>query len=148
MTENIVQAIPVDREALRRYLFSYWLILHAILTVCLLGFWLPVAIVWIAFLPAYLRRYVADYEAVLTDRRLSIRHGVWWKTQKSIPLEKITDVVVSQGPLERKYGLSRILIQTAGTGHPGLAEGTLLGIREALKIQELIMQTREQAVRG
>jgi uncharacterized protein len=54
-----------------------------------------------------------------------------------VPRSRVQHTDVSQGPLERKHGLGRLVIFTAGTQHsrvelPGLAHHTALDIRDRL----------------
>ncbi|HEY6508083.1 MAG TPA: PH domain-containing protein [Vicinamibacterales bacterium] len=56
---------------------------------------------------------------------LEILHGVYWRTITSIPRSRVQHTDVSQGPLERRYGLGTLVVYTAGTQHsqvklPGL----------------------------
>ena len=56
---------------------------------------------------------------------LEILRGVYWRTITSIPRSRVQHTDVSQGPLERRYGLGTLVVYTAGTQHsqvklPGL----------------------------
>jgi hypothetical protein len=56
---------------------------------------------------------------------LEIQRGVYWRTLTSVPRSRVQHTDVSQGPLERRYGLGTLVIHTAGTSHsqvnlPGL----------------------------
>jgi membrane protein YdbS with pleckstrin-like domain len=56
---------------------------------------------------------------------LEIRRGVYFRTITSIPRSRVQHTDVSQGPLERRYGLGTLVVYTAGTQHsqinlPGL----------------------------
>jgi membrane protein YdbS with pleckstrin-like domain len=42
---------------------------------------------------------------------------VYWRTITSVPRSRIQHTDVSQGPLERRYGLGTLLVYTAGTQH-------------------------------
>jgi membrane protein YdbS with pleckstrin-like domain len=48
---------------------------------------------------------------------LEIHRGVYWRTITSVPRSRIQHTDVSQGPLERRYGLGTLLVYTAGTQH-------------------------------
>lgn len=50
----------------------------------------------------------------ITDRELVIEHGVLSRTRRSIPLERIQDVGIEQGPLSRLFGLAEVRIETGG----------------------------------
>ena len=56
---------------------------------------------------------------------LEIHRGVYWRTITTVPRSRIQHTDVSQGPLERRYGLGTLVVYTAGTQHsqvsvPGL----------------------------
>jgi uncharacterized protein len=68
---------------------------------------------------------------------IEIKRGVVWRRIISIPRSRIQHTDVSQGPLERSYGLGTLVIYTAGTEHarvhlPGLDHRIALRIRDHL----------------
>jgi membrane protein YdbS with pleckstrin-like domain len=66
--------------------------------------------------------------------------GVFFLARKSIPLERITDVALVQGPLMRFFNIWAMRIQTAGSAQ---CEATLYGVREPEKVRELILSQRK-----
>ncbi len=48
---------------------------------------------------------------------IEIQSGVWWRHLMSVPRSRVQHIDVSQGPMERSYGLGRLVIFTAGTEH-------------------------------
>jgi membrane protein YdbS with pleckstrin-like domain len=68
---------------------------------------------------------------------MQIRIGVFWRHVINVPRSRVQHTDVTQGPLQRRYGLGTLLIHTAGTQHaqvslPGLAHETALVIRDHL----------------
>lgn len=68
---------------------------------------------------------------------IEIRKGVVWRRVINVPRSRVQHIDVSQGPLERRYGLATLIIYTAGTEHAkvqlaGLEHGRALNIRELL----------------
>jgi membrane protein YdbS with pleckstrin-like domain len=53
----------------------------------------------------------------LDDDGLEIMRGVYWRTITTIPRSRVQHTDVSQGPLERRYGLGTLVVYTAGTQH-------------------------------
>ncbi len=56
---------------------------------------------------------------------LEIARGVHWQTITNVPRSRVQHTDVSQGPIERRYGLGTLIVYTAGTEHsrvtlPGL----------------------------
>jgi len=48
---------------------------------------------------------------------IEIRRGVYWRTITTVPRSRVQHSDVSQGPLERRYGLGTLVVYTAGTSH-------------------------------
>lgn len=48
---------------------------------------------------------------------VEIRKGVIWRKVVSVPRSRVQHTDVSQGPLERRFGLGTLMIYTAGTEH-------------------------------
>ncbi|HXW08146.1 MAG TPA: PH domain-containing protein [Vicinamibacterales bacterium] len=72
---------------------------------------------------------------------IEIRHGVFWRTVVSVPRSRVQHLDVSQGPLQRSFGLGTLRIYTAGTEHAqvdlaGLEHGLALRIRDFLLPRE------------
>src|SRR5688500_1416781 len=71
------------------------------------------------------RRYRAwRYAMDADDLRLS--RGVWTQVHTLVPLDRVQHIDVSQGPIERGFGVCRLVVHTAGTQYsrvvlPGLS---------------------------
>lgn len=48
---------------------------------------------------------------------LEIARGVHWHTITNVPRSRVQHTDVSQGPIERRYGLGTLIVYTAGTDH-------------------------------
>ncbi|QEG22431.1 PH domain-containing protein [Mariniblastus fucicola] len=71
----------------------------------------------------------------LTDVGLEIRRGVWWKHLQAIPWARVQHADVSQGPLQRMYGVGTLTVHTAGTSNSsvnfeGLAHEVAIQLRD------------------
>jgi membrane protein YdbS with pleckstrin-like domain len=100
----------------------------------------------LAYVAIHLRYDTTWY--VLTDRSLRIRRGVLTIDETTITFENVQNVSVSSGPLERVFGLSNVVVETAGatvtTGahgerHASARQGRIEGIDDAPAIRELIL---------
>lgn len=72
------------------------------------------------------------------DRELKIAHGVYTKTQTVVPYGRVQHIDVSQGPIERSFGVARLMLHTAGTAHslvtlPGLTRENAEGLRDEIR---------------
>lgn len=94
-----------------------------------------------------------NYSFELMDDKIVVRSGVIGRRKVMIPYERIQNVNVQKGVLERIFGVSSIQIETAGSaGMPGngagygfyafksLAEGTIQGITDTEPIEKFIMK--------
>jgi uncharacterized membrane protein YdbT with pleckstrin-like domain len=70
-----------------------------------------VAIGWLAFWP-WLRWRTTHY--VFTNERVIMRHGVFSRSGRDIPLGRINDVSFSHGIIERMLGCGTLTIDSAG----------------------------------
>lgn len=80
------------------------------------------------------RRYRA-WGYALAPEELRIGHGIWTRVETHVPLARVQHVDVSQGPVERAFGVCRLILHTAGTAHsrvvlPGLARATAESLRD------------------
>ena len=71
------------------------------------------------------------------DQGLEIRKGVYWRVVINVPRSRVQHIDVSQGPIERRFGLGTLVVYTAGTDHAkveleGLEHGRALAIRDYL----------------
>jgi membrane protein YdbS with pleckstrin-like domain len=68
---------------------------------------------------------------------IAIQHGVVWRSHTALPRSRIQHTDVTQGPLERRYGVATLKLYTAGSRFTkieltGLAHGEALALRDAL----------------
>lgn len=79
---------------------------------------------------------------VLNPRSLRLRRGIWTIHESTITFENVQNVSVSQGPLQRFFGIADVVVQTAGGGgpvagpHGGGAHGGHVGLLEGLSNAE------------
>ncbi|BED90548.1 membrane protein [Pseudoalteromonas sp. MM1] len=115
-------------------------------------FFSAIALVTIPLIPVVLfvvwlvaGKILAAMSAQLLTQKLVVKRGILFKEEKSIPLEKITDVGLSQGPLMRLFGLYRLSFETAGqSGHGALV--SLLGVENASEFREAILEQKDNLV--
>lgn len=143
------RVIPLDRLA--GYIFTA--VVSAILAVTALVTWiasdsrwvpmgvslawplLTAALLWLSYAwPAIDYRH---HSYCVDQRGVEIRHGVFWRSVENVPRSRVQHIDVSQGPLERRFGLGKLSIYTAGTEYAlvalrGLAHERALRIRDHL----------------
>lgn len=68
---------------------------------------------------------------------ITITDGILWRTQSSLARSRIQHTDISQGPLQRRYGVATLKLYTAGSRFtkielPGLAYGDAVALRDRL----------------
>jgi putative membrane protein len=121
---------------------KYWLmggtatLFFTIIGIPLLPFW------WI-FGMWVTQRFLDRMECTLTRRTLIVRKGWLVRVEKTIPLDKITDLGMIQGPLMRFFGIHALSIETAGSTQPG-ALVKLHGIRDVEAFRDTVLAQRDR----
>ena len=93
--------------------------------------------------PEYLRRVSAR----LTAQALEVQVGVFFRKEATIPLNRITDVRLHDGPLMRHYRLRGLKVETAGSaGQNAGSEGNLIGVVDAAAFRDAILAQRQQVL--
>lgn len=92
------------------------------------------------------RRHYESLRMEVTDRAVIIGKGVFFKQELTIPLDKIQDISVREGPLLNALGLLGLRLETAGQRNmtTGKSEGDLVGLLEARHIRDVIIQRRDR----
>lgn len=97
----------------------------------------------IIFIPlaVYIPAYFHSLEYSLEDDAIRLKKGVFWRRVTTVPYAKITNIDITQGPLERLFNVSKLHIQTAGfSGNQAThAELMMVGICNAEDLKEQIM---------
>lgn len=136
-----------DEAVLRRATFdpqvrTYWLLTGAlILTVSIVG--IPLLIFWFPIGYALTGRYMERLRCVLTEKNLHVARGVLVRQEKTVPLDKITDLAMSHGPIMRSLGLRGLSVETAGQSGPGSLI-KLVGIEGTEEFRAAVLAQRER----
>ena len=99
------------------------------------------------FAPWLSRKQAAALTYSLDGTTLRIDQGVYFLKRKAIPLDRVTDIVVTQGPFMRWCGLWRLDIQTAGSGQQQ-AEGYLYGLCDPEGVRDQLLLARDRTVQA
>ncbi len=96
----------------------------------------PFCIFWGAWWPTVRYQYIR----YRTDENgFTIRRGVLWRGVTSIPKARVQHTDVVQGPIQRRYGLSTLVIHTAGTQDASVSLGGL-PYDKALRIRDYLVE--------
>ncbi len=121
---------------------TYWLLSGAlILTATIVG--IPLLIFWFPIGYVLTGRYLARLRCVLTEKNLHVARGVLVRQEKTVPLDKITDLAMSHGPIMRHFGLRGLSVETAGQSGPGSLI-KLVGIEGTEEFRAAVLAQRER----
>ncbi len=162
---DTLRSVKPARGFLNYLKFRFWLLL-VIIDAIIIGVWIIILIAnpsvgaitaplfWgLAIIPdifAYAAIHVR-YDTtfyIITERGVRIRRGVWLLRENNITFANVQNVEVKQGPLQRHFGISDVVIQTAGGGAAGphgeqslsSHAGLLEGVDNAAELRDLIMR--------
>jgi len=136
-------------------LTRYWM--WGALGMCLVMVWtIPlIPVVLLCYCLGTFDKYLSTKEVELTPRAVVVRSGgrycgnccCFERKENTILLDRIQDVRLSQGCLQKCFGLHRITIETAGRAGPDAGpEATLDGIVDAAAFRDLLLARRHQYV--
>ena len=71
--------------------------------------------------------------------RLRVVKGVLFHADTVVPFSRVQHIDVEQGPVERAFGIARLILHTAGTHNssvtlPGLTHADAAAMREAIRV--------------
>jgi membrane protein YdbS with pleckstrin-like domain len=74
----------------------------------------------------------------MDEENLRLRYGVWIRTEVLVPLDRVQHIDLSQGPIEKAFGVSRLIVHTAGTQYsrvalPGLSRPDAERMRDEIR---------------
>ena len=105
---------------------------------------IPLIPFWLLFSAWYCPEAHRRMSARLTARALEIRKGVFFRTEATIPLNRITDARLHDGPLMRLNGLRGVKVETAGQSGDSGSEGDLIGVIDAPAFRDAVLAQRQK----
>jgi len=101
-----------------------------------LGYWSFYALLYF-----YIGAAFRHFSYAMNDHGLYINRGVFWRKKIVVPRNRVQHTDVTQGPLERKFNLSQLIVHTAGTRNasvtlPGILFKDAEDLRESLSFEE------------
>ncbi len=127
---------------------TYWFLSGLwILAITCIG--LPLIPIWLLGLGQYVSaRRFEHHKARLTTKSLHISVGYLFKVEKHIPLDKIQDLSLREGPILRRLGLAALTVETAGQSQQGTPDANLAGLTDAVAFRDAVLDQRERVVSG
>lgn len=106
-------------------------------------FSIPFIPIWLIIAAIYVPKYYERLHCELTTRSLKFSKGYIFRTEKTIPLDKIQDLTFKEGPLLKALGLSILKIETAGGSGTASPDLTLIGIEDASNFRDRVFDQRD-----
>ena len=123
----------------RKIIIYWWMmanigLLTSVIGIILMPIWIPFG--WLVHQKQY-----EHMSGALTDRSINMRMGWLFKKQQNIPLDKLTDVSIHEGPILNAFGVVRMQFETAGA-----APFILTGVKHSDQCRDLVLQQRDSLV--
>lgn len=142
--ENILFRAEFDPK-LKFYWFLTTLIAMVVTVVGipLVPFWLLGLGMW------WCRKRFDHLQCFVQGRSLVVRNGIMFKVERTIPLDKIQDLTLREGVIQKFFGLCSLQIETAGQSTtPGSSDANLVGIVDARGFRDKVLQHRDDLAEG
>lgn len=135
----------IQREQVARYFYITQILMIIVVGIWFLGAGLVLAVIHAFTLGPWLSKKQSQALAYwLEGGTLRVDQGVFFLKRKAVPLDRVTDVVLAQGPLMRLCGLWELRVQTAGTGQAA-PEASLYGVAEPEEVRDMLLAARDKA---
>ncbi|OAN60579.1 hypothetical protein A8B79_08630 [Balneola sp. EhC07] len=120
-----------------------YLLWYGVLMCIVMIFTIPFIPLWLIFASYFVNKYFERLHCELTTRSLKFNKGYIFRTEKTIPLDKIQDLTFKEGPLLKAFGLSILQIETAGSSASASADLSLIGIVNASQFRDKVLDQRD-----
>ena len=130
-----IMAVEFDRKII----VYWWIMANLGLLVTFVG--IIAMVVWIPFGWIVHKKQYEHMSGALTDRSINMRMGWLFKKQQNIPLDKLTDVSIHEGPILNAFGVVRMQFETAGA-----APFILTGVKNSDQFRDLVLQQRDSLI--
>jgi len=120
----------------RKVIVYGWLAARGGMAVSIIG--IPLAILWLFLGWIVHKKQFENLSCELTDRSINLRMGWLFKKQQNIPLDKLTDVSIHEGPILNFFGVVRMQFETAGA-QPFM----LTGVKDGPSFRDLVLKQRD-----
>lgn len=127
-------------DKLRTYLFLQGALICVATVVGILA--LPF---WVLLGGRWARRYWEHLACTLTDRALVVKKGIWFRSENTVPLDRIQDVSIRHGPFLDWLGLATMRVDTAGAGAAGQGSINLTGVVDTVGFRDRVLEARDRS---
>ena len=136
--------IDINRQKI--VVYNAWIgLIPCVLLIPLFGIGILLAVIQILLSVLLYPRQADALRYCYDSRALRVEKGLLFKSRKTIPLDKITDLELVQGPLMRALGMWIIKVQTASTGSQ-MPEATLWSVINPDQVRDDIVAARDEYI--
>jgi membrane protein YdbS with pleckstrin-like domain len=150
-----VKALRPEADLLKywRWHWAVWMIIICVpLLILALGLAYPASLVLgiacgvatliFILIRVYLPLYYDTLTYTIEEDLVVGTRGVFWKKRVTVPFRKITNIDISQGPVQRLFGLGTIHVQTAGAAgaQAAVAELRIEGMKNFDALRDEILR--------
>ena len=129
----------VYHPVLKTYLYLY---VTGLLFISAIG--IPLIPIWLIIGNYFCNKYFKNLECILTPKTLELKKGYLFRVEKTIPLDKIQDLTLRDGPLLRALNICKLEIETAGQSNPqGTSDAKIIGVIEAKEFRDRVLSQRD-----
>lgn len=138
MTTTVIKKATFSKN-IKTYIV---LVVSFFLLISIIG--IPILIIWLLGLGQHIgKRYYNSLECQLTTKHLEFKKGVFFRVEKTIPLENIQDLTFIENPILKYLDLRVLKIETAGNSNPKGSDMKLIGIIDAANFKNEVLEQRE-----
>ena len=105
-----------------------------------------VGLAWTTYRWSRQRRIADSWGYCERETDLYIRHGLWERTMTVVPYGRMQVVTMNSGPIEQRYGLATVHLETASAGTNASIPG--LPTAEAERLRDRLSELGEQQAVG
>lgn len=144
MAERVVLCeAKFDRAAIKKYS-----VVQPIIPLVCTVVMIPIVPVIVVLIMAFIDRHLDRLSCVLTEQSLELKRGIFNRVESTIPLGKITDLHMYQGPVMRFFGIHGLRVETAGQAMGAGAIMTIVGVIDTPAFRKAVLEQRDRLERG
>ena len=134
----------IIRARIAENVVKYHLVSTIVLLTCLIVT-IPFLLIVVPIQWFFTRLHYKHLSCELTESAVKVNKGVLNRVEKTIPLEKITDVAFFQGPVMRYMNIDGIRIETAGQSGVG-ALVNIMGVENSRAFRDAVLEQKDEVI--
>ena len=112
------------------------------------GLWWPWFVLAVVALSLLAMIDFLTYRFAIRDGDIVIRHGIFWRETRFVPLAKVHNVTLRRNVLHRALGVAEVLLESGGSGQQAEAHLRVLSLADARAFEHLLAAGEQTADAG